>query len=212
MKIVAPTTAFTSTRLLQQAPLSHSGGEAALENVTSGESSDLLSRVDERYVVPVFLRWLYRMPYDHPAPSDNTLGIAGFANEFPSQQDLFRFMILYRTDVDPIIASTRIMDVVPVNNGVDDGPIGRRGSMDTQFSVALTFPTQIDYYTISGGRQIARGGPADGDYSGQSPPVCPRSVPDDPDGSAIYRQSRMWQLIPVGPECGNYFQTPPESR
>ena len=48
--------------------------------------------------------------------------------------------------------------------------------------------------------------------SGQSPPVCPRRVPDDPDGSAIYRQSRIWQLVPVGPECGNYFQTPPESR
>ena len=163
VKMVAPTTAFTSTRLLQQAPLSHSGGEAALENVTSGESSDLLSR-DEPSVVPAFLRWLYRMPLDDPAPSENTLGIAGFANEFPSQQDLFRFMTLYRTDVDPIIASTRIMDVVPVNAGVDDDPIGRRGSMDTQYSVALTFPTQIHYYTIGGSRQIAPGGPADGDY------------------------------------------------
>ena len=163
VKMVAPTTAFTSTRLLQQTPLSHSGGEAALENVTSGKSSDLLSR-DEPSVVPQFLRWLYRMPLVDPAPSDNTLGIAGFANEFPSQLDLFRFMTLYRTDVDPIIAVNRIMDIVSVNDGVVDGPIGRLGSMDTQFSVALTFPTQIKYYTIGGSRQIAPSGPADGDY------------------------------------------------
>jgi tripeptidyl-peptidase-1 len=61
VQTVAPTTAFTSTRLLQQTPRSRSSGAAAqAANVaTSGEPVDVLSRRDEQYVEPSFLRWLY---------------------------------------------------------------------------------------------------------------------------------------------------------
>ena len=105
------------------------------------------------------------MPFNFPAPTDqNKLGISGFANEFPDEDDWHRFMKRFRSDVDPKDASTRIVTVVPVNCGVDDpNSPGRRGNIDTQYSVALTFPTQIEYYTIGGVKQITHNGTTDSD-------------------------------------------------
>ena len=166
VKTIVPTTAFTSTRLLQQTPLSHSGREAAPANATTGGPSDVLSRVDETLVEPQFLRWLYKMPHDNPVPTDrNKLGIAGLANEFPNREDLFGFLQRFRTDVDPWIASMEIVTVVPVNGGVAvRGSRSLQANIDTQFSVALTFPTQIQYYTIGGVQQISPDGlPISGD-------------------------------------------------
>ena len=166
VQTVVPTTAFMSTRLLQQTPLSHSGREAAPANVTSGEPSNVLSRVDTSFAGPAFLRWLYRMPLDDPAPTDrNKLGIAGLANEVPYQGDLEDFMTLFRSDVDPEAAST-IVTVVPVNGGVDfQGPHSKRANMHTQYIMALTFPTPIEYYTVGGGKY---GGPNGGKVGGDN--------------------------------------------
>ena len=169
VKTVAPTTAFMSTRLLLQTQLSHSDGEAAQVNVTSRASSDVLPRVkpEMKYVEPPFLRWLYNMPFDNPAPNDrNKLGIAGFANQFPDEKDLLTFIQKFRTDVDAPTAANRIVKVVPVNDGVDERttPV-RRGNFDTQYSVALTYPTQIEYYTIGGVDVIGKDGlPQAGDF------------------------------------------------
>ena len=165
VKTIAPTTAFTSTRLLQQTALTHSGGEAAPVNVTSGEPLDVLSRVDESFVDPEYLRWLYRMPFNDPSPTDrNKLGIAGLANKCPNVKDLYSFMVQFRSEVDPLTASTRIVTVVPVNGGVDsENCLGKQANIDTQYSVALTYPTQIEYYTIGGVRNIALDGSKGGD-------------------------------------------------
>ena len=174
VKTIAPTTAFTLTRPLQQTPLGHSEGEAAAANITSGEPSDVLSRVDKFVVQPSFLRWLYSMPFNNPSPTKsptvrNKLGIAGFVNRIPKEEDLFKFMSIYRNDVNPRIASTQIVTVVPVNGGVDDrSRTSKQANVDTQFSVALTFPTPIEYYTIGGIPQSSESPsgmlvPADGD-------------------------------------------------
>ena len=92
------------------------------------------------------------MPFNDPDPNDrNKIGIAGFKNQFPSQSDLYHFISRFRSDADPMVASTLIMTVIPVNGGVDvQGPQFLQANMDTQLSVALTFPTQIEYYTIGG--------------------------------------------------------------
>ena len=165
VKTIAPTTAFTSTRLLQQTALTHSGGEATPVNVTSGKPSDLLSRVDTSFVDPEYLRWLYRMPFNDPAPTDrNKLGIAGLANKCPNVIDLSTFMVKFRSEVDPLTASTRIVTVVPVNGGVDsENCRGKQANIDTQYSVALTYPTQIEYYTLGGRLELSPNGPLDSD-------------------------------------------------
>jgi tripeptidyl-peptidase-1 len=159
VQTVAPTTAFTSMRLLQQMPRSRSDGEVA--NVVSGEPSDVLSRRDTPYVGPAHLRWEYdTFTYEPAAPFRNTLGIAGFGNERPSQMDQLSFLRRFRAD-----ARGAIVIVVPVNGGETyQSPPGPRGSLDTQYSVALTYPTQVVYYTIGGTRNISPNGePGPGD-------------------------------------------------
>ena len=158
VQTVAPTTAFTSTRNLQETPRSHPSREAAeAVNVTSGEPSDILSRREEpeSYTEPSFLRWLYDMPFYYPAATDrNMLGIAGFGNGNPSLIDGWWFTRRFRADA---IAPTVI--VVPVNGGVNfQTPASETGNLDTQYSVALTYPTPILYYTIGGRKQLLPSG------------------------------------------------------
>ena len=153
VKTVVPTTAFTSTRLLEQTPRSGSGGEVAQANGGSGEPSDVLSgRDDDSYVVPSFLRWIYTMPFNDPvAKGGNKLGIAGISNEIPRKQDERLFMTKYRPN-----AITSTVTVIPVNGGVDDRfPPGDRANYDTQYSAALTYPTPIEYYTIGGVQKVS---------------------------------------------------------
>ena len=158
VQTVAPTTAFTSTRNLQETPRSHASREAAeAVNVTSGEPLDILSRREEpeSYTEPSFLRWLYDMPFYYPAATDrNMLGIAGFGNGNPSLIDGWWFTRRFRADA---IAPTVI--VVPVNGGVNfQTPASETGNLDTQYSVALTYPTPILYYTIGGRKQLLPSG------------------------------------------------------
>ena len=167
VKTVVPTTAFTSMRPLQQTLRSHSNGEAAPTNRSSEEPWDVPSRRNIDYVEPSFLRWLYKMPFNDPAaPNQNKLGIAGFVNEVPNQMDLFTFMARFRSDANSRIAATQVVTIVPVNGGMGWwGQPGMRANFDTQYSVALTYPTQVAYYTIGGDKRIdLNGAPKAGDH------------------------------------------------
>ena len=157
VKTVIPTTAFTSTGHPQQMTLSRSGGEAAhAANISLGEPSDVLSRHDvddDSYIKPSNIRWQYSTVLGKPTATDhNALGVAGFADEKPGTKDQISFMTKYRTDADP---TDMIVRILPVNSGTEPAARrrpGKQGNLNTQFSVALTNPTPVLYYTI-GGRQ-----------------------------------------------------------
>ena len=157
VKTIIPTTAFTSTGHPQQMTLSRSGGEAAhAANISLGEPSDALSRRDgddDAYVKPSNLRWHYNTVFNRPAAADrNALGIAGFADEKPGPEDQASFMTKFRTDLDP---NDRTVRIVSINGGAEVGDRrkpGKLGNLDTQYSVAMTYPTPIFYY-VTGGRR-----------------------------------------------------------
>ena len=154
VKTVSPTTAFTSTHLPRQTPLGHSGEGAVQVNSASGETSELQSRRDPS-AEPMFLNWLYGMSTTTPAAAGlNKLGIAGFANQNPSQEDQRLFMKQFRTDASTV-AST--LTVVPVNGGVnnDGPPASGRGNLDTKYSLAMTYPTPVIYYAVDEGEIVA---------------------------------------------------------
>jgi tripeptidyl-peptidase-1 len=155
VQTVAPTTAFASMRLLQQTSRSRSGGAAA--NATSGEIVNLLLRQFQKVARPSDVRSLYKTEAYVPATTgQNVLGIAGFGNEYPSQLDLLDFMESFRSDAeDPTFSSWL------VNGGVDDPRHpGRRANLETQYTVAIAYPTPINYYTIGGTLQIPPNGEA----------------------------------------------------
>ena len=154
VQTVAPTTAFTPTRLQHQTPRRRSSGAAALvANATLGGPVDELSRRDIfSFIRPGPLRWMYKMWVYNPVPGvGNMLGIAGFEYEAPSRPDLQQFMNEHRRD-----ATTVNLDVVPVNGGeVDQDDPDRQANFDTQYSGALTYPIPVTYYTVGGSEKIS---------------------------------------------------------
>ena len=164
VKTVAPTTAFTSTRLLQseEIPRSDSGGAM---NATSGEpvNTTLLRRApDELNIVPSMLRSLYKTEgYSPIAIEKNELGVVGHRNEVPSLVDLFNFMSEYRTDAEPV----KSIPIIETINGEDKAQAGMQASLDVQYSMALAYPTPVIYYrgSSNGPQAYPNGQPALGD-------------------------------------------------
>jgi hypothetical protein len=96
----------------------HSSEEAVLmANATSGEGVRAQSRCDDdTQTTPDFLRWVYRTEaYVPAARGRNALGILGLLNDYPTEDDLVRFMVEYRLE-----AADATFTVVPVNGGGND--------------------------------------------------------------------------------------------
>ena len=144
VQTIVPTTAFTPTRFLQQAPGLRSG-EAAAPNVTSGEPVNMLSRRQQWGIEPSVLRSLYGTANFNPVGGYNRLGIVGYDNELPSLKDQSDFMSLVRPD-----ALYQTVSFEKINSGVPKGIETHRANMFAQYAAALTYPIPITYYTGTG--------------------------------------------------------------
>ncbi|KAH9068288.1 subtilisin-like protein [Lactarius deliciosus] len=113
--------------------------------IEAREKEVLSSR--EEYVVPSYLRWLYKtVGYAPKATDRNALGITGFGERYPSPQDLTAFMVEYRAD-----GEDAGFDVVQINGGgYDPNKPGLEGSLDIQYAEAMAYPTPHIYYSTDG--------------------------------------------------------------
>ena len=146
VQTVVPTTAFTSSRPLQQMLRSRPDGSttAQAENATSGApvNMNIVPRRDPSYITPFALRWMYHTEtYIPTAPQLNALGIVGFENEVPSQLDLSNFMRQFRSD-----AIYLPIEITPINGVEGWTEQNLPASLGTQYPLALTFPTPVIYY------------------------------------------------------------------
>jgi tripeptidyl-peptidase-1 len=160
VKMVAPTTYFGSQRTPLQTLRKRSSEEAAvMVNATSGELVSVLSR-RQNEVTPSLLRSLYKTETYVPAAiGQNTLGILGFNNEYPSQEDLTVFMGVCRRD-----ARAATFAVERVNDGGYDPSLpGVEANVDTQYAGAMAFPTPQIFYSIGGKLRWSDNQPATGD-------------------------------------------------
>ncbi|KAH9060350.1 subtilisin-like protein [Lactarius deliciosus] len=150
---VAPTTSFFSPPPPTQwdAPLNGSGGEAVgLVRAASGEpATKLPNRAKVSSLEPSFLRWLYGTAAYKPAAIDrNSLGIAGFLNDYPSPTDLKAFMRKYRSD-----GKKATFTVMRVNNGgYDPKRPAVEANLDLQYAMAMAYPTPHIFYSTGQGR------------------------------------------------------------
>ncbi|KAH9165905.1 subtilisin-like protein [Lactarius sanguifluus] len=150
VKTVAPTTHFSSPRMLRHTPrLRRAAGTMAAPAKAAAAPVDLgrgLSRRDDlEPVIPSFLRWIYKTEGYEPAAIDrNKLGVAGFIGDSPSPVDLTLFMTAHRTDG----ADTATFDVVMINGGrYDPNTPSVEGNVDIQYTEAMAFPTPLTYYS-----------------------------------------------------------------
>ncbi|KAH9031110.1 peptidase S8/S53 domain-containing protein [Lactarius pseudohatsudake] len=145
IKTVAPTTYFSSPRMLQHTPrLRRRAGTMAAKAASVDLGRGLSRRDDIEPVTPSFLRWIYKtLGYEPAAIDRNKLGVAGFIGDSPSPIDLRLFMTAHRTD-----AVTATYDVVLINGGRYDPKTPTvEGNLDIQYTGAMAFPTPVTYYS-----------------------------------------------------------------
>ncbi|KAH8989246.1 subtilisin-like protein [Lactarius akahatsu] len=151
VQTVAPTTCFSTPHKKWQSPRKCSGGAAAgLKKLVSGKSVTVLSSRDDDDddITPSFLHSLYKTTEYMPAASDrNALGIVGILNGYPSPEDLATFMSVYRSD-----GTDAAITVVQVNGGgYDPTNPDDEANADTQYAVAMTYPTPVIFYSTGQG-------------------------------------------------------------
>ncbi|KAH9040828.1 subtilisin-like protein [Lactarius hengduanensis] len=150
VETVVPTTCFSTSHTQWQSPRKRPGGATAgLKKPVSGEPVTVLSSRDDDLSTPSFLRSLYKTAEYRPAAADrNVLGIFGMQNEYPSPKDLATFMSVYRSD-----GTDATFIVVQVNGGgYDPSKPAGEPNLDTQYAVAMTYPTQVYFYSVGQGR------------------------------------------------------------
>ena len=149
VKTIVPTTAFTSTRFLQQTS-AYRSGEAAASNMTLGEPVNVLSRRQQQDIVPSVLRSMYNLAAYNPNPAltNNRLGLVGYDDEYPRLMDLKKFMKRFRKD-----AVLQSVAFKTVDKTVPEGYESGRANLFTQYAAAMAFPIPIDFYRGTGTRE-----------------------------------------------------------
>ncbi|KAH9062408.1 subtilisin-like protein [Lactarius vividus] len=149
VQTVAPTTCFSTPHTQWQSSRKRSGGATAgLKKPVSGGPVTVLSSRDDELRTPSFLRSLYKtVEYNPAALDDNTLGIVGILNGYPSPEDLAMFMSEYRSD-----GTDAEIIVIRVNGGgYDPTNPDDEANLDTQYAVAMTYPTPVIFYSTGRG-------------------------------------------------------------
>ncbi|KAI9437559.1 subtilisin-like protein [Lactarius indigo] len=150
VQTVVPTTNFASLHIPRRRPRGR-----FVRLATSLENATALSRRadnddDDNEVTPEFVRELYRTEdYEPVAAHKNALGIAGFLNQYASEDDLTAFMEVARPEVDDAT-----FDFVPINGGMNDqNDPGFEANVNLQYALAITYPTPQTFYSTGGTMQ-----------------------------------------------------------
>ncbi|KAH9166016.1 subtilisin-like protein [Lactarius sanguifluus] len=149
VQTVAPTTCFSTPHTQWPLPRKRfSGAAVGLKKPVSGEPVTVLSSRDDDDTTPSFLRSLYKTTEYRAAALDrNALGVVGILNGYPSPEDLSMFMSAYRSD-----GTDAAITVVRVNGGgYDPTNPDDEANLDTQYAVAMTYPTPVIFYSTGQG-------------------------------------------------------------
>jgi tripeptidyl-peptidase-1 len=146
IKTVAPTTYFTSTRVMRHR---RSFGAAPAQAATGELVTALSSRAGT--IEPANMHWLYKTYAYQPSATDqNRLAVVGFQGQLPCQEDLTRFMSLF-----VMRAQAATFTVVQVNGGGNNpNNPGIQANTDLQYAGAMAYPTPLIFYSIGGNMQF----------------------------------------------------------
>ena len=150
VKTVVPTTAFTSTRFLQQTS-GHRSDEAPASNVTSGEPVNMLSRRQKQRPLDneaSILRSMYKAATYEPLPymTGSTIGIVGYDDAYPRLSDLKKFIKRFRSDA----IMDQDIEFQTIDQNVPTGKPSLQANVFTQYAAAMAFPIPITFYRGTG--------------------------------------------------------------
>ncbi|KAH8997753.1 subtilisin-like protein [Lactarius hatsudake] len=133
VQTVVPTTCFSTPHTQWQSPRKRPGGATAgLKKPVSGEPVTVLLSRDDDYATPSFLRSLYKTAeYTAHRCEPECARDLGILNEYPSPEDPG--------------------DVHVNGGGYDPTNPTSEGNLDTQYAVAMTYPTPVIFYSVGQG-------------------------------------------------------------
>ncbi|KAK7033671.1 hypothetical protein VNI00_012671 [Paramarasmius palmivorus] len=101
-------------------------------------------------ITPSCLKGLYNTTNYVPQAADqNSLGVAGYLDEFANHADLATFLINFLPDASQKPGSN--FTTIRVNNGGDDqSDPGVEANLDIQYTIGMSFPTPNTYYSTGG--------------------------------------------------------------
>jgi tripeptidyl-peptidase-1 len=139
--LVTPTTYFGTMRSMKATSFLQPNIKAIESSIQVDDTVDAASCAVR--VTPSCLRALYNTAsYTPQAAGKNSLGIAGYLNQYANYADLQTFFKMFRPD-----AVGGNFTTVAVNNGGDDqSDPGSEANLDIQYTEGISYPTPNTYY------------------------------------------------------------------
>jgi tripeptidyl-peptidase-1 len=146
--VVAPTTYFGTLRSMRLSGFSQPVIASAVGPPDSTMNTNgTISPSCQTSITPACLRALYNTEnYVPTETSRNSLGVAGYLNQYASRADLQIFLQKFRPDA---VGSN--LTVVQVNGGGDDqNEPDQEANLDVQYATAMSFPTPNTFWSTGG--------------------------------------------------------------
>lgn len=143
--VVSPTTYFGTLRSMRATSFVEADISDEVADI-SDISATVPSNCSSRITIACLQALYNTTGYVPSANGSNSLGVAGYLDEYANRNDLQTFLQRYRTDA---VGTT--FKTVTVNNGGDDqNSPGVEANLDIQYTVGLSYPTPNIYYSTGG--------------------------------------------------------------
>ncbi|KAI0766668.1 subtilisin-like protein [Trametes elegans] len=150
--VVAPTTYFGTVRAMKSTSFLQPNIKVPSDAAVAKQLADLASPATipascNTVITPDCLHALYNTTGYVPTATDkNSLGIAGYLEQYANRADLQLFLQQFRSD-----AVNATFETVKVNGGGDDqSKPGAEANLDIQYAIAMSYPTPNIYYSTGG--------------------------------------------------------------
>ncbi|KAJ3491365.1 hypothetical protein NLI96_g751 [Meripilus lineatus] len=151
--VVSPTTYFSTMRSMKATSFIQADAEPVQDDLEFASKLAALGPLAtvptscNTVITPACLRALYNTStYTPTATARNSLGVAGYLDEFANRADLQTFFSRFRAD-----AAGGTFQTVRLNGGGDDqNNPGVEANLDIQYTEGISFPTPNIYYSTGG--------------------------------------------------------------
>ncbi|KAF9645510.1 subtilisin-like protein [Thelephora ganbajun] len=151
--VVTPSTYFGRPKPQDKTSFIQSVGKTLSETATDLGINDAhdahkhtVSPTCNSKITPSCLNALYNISYTPVSTKKNSLGVAGYLNEFANHADLKLFFAGFRPDA--VYGDFNIVQIA--NGGNNQSDPGVEANLDIQYTLGLTYPTPNTYYSIGG--------------------------------------------------------------
>ncbi|KAF5373905.1 hypothetical protein D9758_000883 [Tetrapyrgos nigripes] len=142
VNVITPTTYFSTLKSMRATSFLQPDIPALSLKVDADPGASCNTRI-----TPECLRTLYNTIDYEPTQADkNSLGVAGYLDEFANRADLATFVQRFRPDAAGVTFNTTQLN----GGGSNQSEPGVEANLDIQYTIGMSFPTPNTYYSTGG--------------------------------------------------------------